>query len=143
MMDQYQNPYNSNPYTPPNYIYTKPNHMETAALVLGIVSLVTACCGGGFIFGGMAILFALLSRGGKMTMSSKSKIGFILGLVSVIATIVVLIYIGISLYTWFTNGGFEQLMQEMIADGTLEQTLREVCEIYGLDFETVYGDLFP
>lgn len=40
-----------------------PNNMAAASLVMGILAVVTCCCYyGGFIFGGLGILFALLSK---------------------------------------------------------------------------------
>ena len=120
-------PYNGNPYGQPAYIYTKPNYMETAALVLGILSVVTCCCRfGGSIFGALAIVFALLSRGGKMKMGTKAKFAFWLGISGIVITT---IYYGYSLYLMFS-------------DGTFEAILRETCELYGLDYETLYGDMF-
>lgn len=38
------------------------NNMATASMIMGIFALVFLCCYGGLLFGGLGILFALLSR---------------------------------------------------------------------------------
>ena len=41
----------------------KQNNMALASLIMGIIGIVTACsCYGGFIFGSLGIVFALLSK---------------------------------------------------------------------------------
>ena len=127
-MDQNHNPY-ENPYANMPYgIYKKPNYMETAALVLGVLSIVTcSCIYGAFIFGGLAIVLALLSSGGKMKLGSKAKLAIILAIAGVIITIVfyaVCFYIAILEY------------------GSLEELLRATCEMAGYDFDALYGDFF-
>lgn len=69
-------------YTPPapeippnNYQVPTPNGMATAALVLGILSLVLSCCGLGIPLGALGILFALLSQGSVGRMCSRAKTG--------------------------------------------------------------------
>ena len=57
----------------------------TASLVLGILSLVTCCCiYSALPFGALAIIFALLSRGGEMTMDSRGMTGLGLGIYRVV-----------------------------------------------------------
>ncbi len=62
--------------------------MATASLVMGILGLVTACCCyGGFIFGGLGILFALLSRpDGKL--HGRAMAGMILSIVAIVLSLV-------------------------------------------------------
>ena len=128
-MDNNQN----NPYiTPynqmPQGMYQKPNYMETAALVLGVLSVVTcSCIYGAYIFGGIAIVLALLSRGGKMKLGSKAKIAIILAIAGIVIT------------TAFYAVCFYIAIQEY---GSLEELLRASCEMAGYDFDTLYGDMF-
>lgn len=117
-----------------NYQFQKPprviqlNMFEAASLVLGIGAIVSCTCFyGAYIMGAMAILFALLSRGGQMKMSTKARLGLILGIAAIILTTVVTIgalYISIEEY------------------GSIENALREYCQMYGLDFEEEFGILF-
>lgn len=57
----------------------------TASLVLGIIGLATGCCiYTCIICGALAVIFALLSKGGELTMPGKSKIGLALGIAGII-----------------------------------------------------------
>ena len=83
--------------------------MKSAALTLSVLSIVTcSCCYLSIPMGALAIVFALLSRGGKMQLDSKMKLCILLALVGILLT-------------------------------TL---LREACELYGMDYEALYGDMF-
>lgn len=132
-MDQnqnpYHNPYTSNPYGQmPNGLYQKPNYMETSALVLGVFSIVScSCCYLSLPFGALAIVLALLSRGGQMKMGNKAKLSIVLGIAGLIITIAfytISFYLALEMY-----GGWEGL-------------LREACEMQGLDYDTLFGDYF-
>ena len=82
----------------------------TASLVLGILSLVTCCCiYSALPFGALAIIFALLSRGGEMTMDSRGMTGLGLGIAGLVLTIV--IFIIMFIYTVSFYGGFDAFMQ--------------------------------
>lgn len=62
--------------------------MATASLVMGILSIVfTCCCCGGFIFGSLAILFALLSRVDQR-FEGHAKAGLITGCVGIALTVI-------------------------------------------------------
>lgn len=82
----------------------------TAALVLGIIGLVTPY----FIYtslicGTLAIIFGLLSKGGERTVDKRGKTGIILGIISLVITIVILI--GVFRYVFSSFGGMDGLMQ--------------------------------
>lgn len=82
----------------------------TASLVLGILSLVTCCCiYSALPFGALAIIFALLSRGGEMTMDSRGMTGLGLGIAGLVLTIV--IFIIMFIYTVSFYGSFDAFMQ--------------------------------
>lgn len=129
---------NFNPYTSGNYGYHTPqfqparthrsNFFEAASMVLGIGAIVSCTCFyGAYVMGAMAILFALLSRGGQMKMSAKARTGLILGIAAILLTTVV------------TIGAFYIALEEF---GSLENILRTYCDMYGLDFEQEFGILF-
>ena len=126
--NQYQQPnFNYNPrQQPPRIIHL--NMFEAASMVLAIGALVSCTCFyGAYILGALAILFALLSRGGQMKMSSKAKFGLIVGIAAIVLTTVV------------TIGAVYIAIEEF---GSIENVLREYCEMYGLDFEQEFGNLF-
>ena len=104
------------------------NYFETAAWILGIAGIVSCLTFyGAYICGALAAMFALLSRGGQMTMSPKAKRGFVLGILAIVLTTVLFIaafYIAIDMY------------------GSIEGILREYCEIYGYEFEELFGEMF-
>ena len=58
----------------------KPEFFQVLALIFGVAALLGACTGMSFLFGGMGICFALLSR--KPRMRGNAKAGFTLCLVA-------------------------------------------------------------
>lgn len=75
-----------------NYFYNNSSYhkMESAALILGIISVVSCLimyisipCGA------LAIIFALLSRGGNYKMSDKSIAGLWIGFAGIFITIII------------------------------------------------------
>lgn len=118
--------FNHNFQQPPRII--RLNMFEAASLVLAVGAILSCTCFyGSYILGALAILFALLSRGGQMKMSSKAKLGLILGIAAIILTTVV------------TIGAYFIAIEEY---GSIENVLREYCQMYGLDFEEEFGILF-
>ena len=102
--------------------------METAAMILGIVSLTTcSCLYISIVCGALAIILALLSKGGENTMGSRAKIGLGLGIAGLVLTIL--------LYALAFAVAIETY-------GSLEGILRAYCDMYGFDIEELYGDLF-
>ncbi len=120
--------YNFNQPLPPNSRVIRLNMFEAASMVLAIGALISCTCFyGAYIMGALAILFALLSRGGQMKMSSKAKFGLIIGILAIVLTTVLTIasvYIAIEEF------------------GSIENALREYSQMYGLDFEQEFGPLF-
>lgn len=104
------------------------NLFETASLALAAGALISCTfIYGAYILGALAILFALLSRGGQMKMSTKAKVGLILGIIAILLSTfltILGIYVAIEMY------------------GSIENALREYCNMYGLDFEEEFGILF-
>ncbi len=97
---------------PPNPPYQdKRSHgLATASLVMGILSLATCCCiYSAVVFGALSIIFALLSKGGEVTMDGMGKTGLILGISGLAITIV--LYIIMFLYAINFYGGFDEMMR--------------------------------
>lgn len=102
-----------------SYIEMRSAGMSVASLVLGIIGLSMGCCVyPPIIFGSLAIIFALLSRGGEMHMNSYAKAGLALGIIGIAFGTLFLIYSFFTLMAEF--GGIdgylryiEELMEEM------------------------------
>ena len=85
------------------------NGFATASLVLGIVGLATGCCVyTPIICGALAMIFALLSRGGERTMSVRAKTGLGLGIAGVVCGILLIVVSFIVVIVQY--GGFENYM---------------------------------
>lgn len=123
--------YNNNDMPPINnqannnfYSNNQPNGMATAALVLGILAIVSFCCiYGSYIFGGIAITLGLLSRGKEKKLSNNALIGVILSIVGmVISTIIIVAYV----ILFMSTDAIDTYMQE-----------------YETIYEDIYGEDFP
>lgn len=130
----YENPENKHsdhfsPYGHPPIRMIKPaNTFETAAWILAIASILSCLTFyGAYIFGALAILFALLSRGGQMMLSQKSKRSLLLGITAIVLTTVIFV------------AAFYIMLEEF---GSIEGIVREYCRLTGYDFETYFGDMF-
>lgn len=118
------NNFNHNYYAPQSVV----NPYEKAAFILGIASILTcSIIYVSFPAGAIAIIFAILSKGGNMKFSSKARLGVLLGVIGLILTII------------FYAVAFSIALAEY---GSIEAILREACEIAGYDFEMLYGDFF-
>lgn len=123
--------YNNNEIPPVNnqannnfYSNNQPNGMATAALVLGILAIVSLCCiYGSYIFGGIAITLGLLSRGKDRKLSTNALIGVILSIVGMVISTII-----ITLYVIF-----------FMASGAIDTYIQEYESIY----EDIYGEDFP
>ena len=71
-----------------NFNNKRSQEMETASLVLEIIAIASCTClNVSIICGSLSMLFALLSKGGASSMSSRAMFCFVLGLVSVLISI--------------------------------------------------------
>ncbi len=83
---------------------------STASLVMGILSFVCSCCiYAALPFGALAVIFALLSRGGEMRLDSMGKAGLGLGIGGIVVTI--LMFVCMFIYTANFYGGIDELLQ--------------------------------
>ena len=65
-----------------------------AALILGLLSIVTAVLGTVYpplVFGGLAIILAILSKGNDRAYLTNARIGFISGIVGLIINVIVVV----------------------------------------------------
>ena len=106
----------------------KPNLFEMFSMAFGFASLFSCTViYSAYLFAGLAILFALLSRGAQMKFSKRAKRGIILGIC------------GILLSTVLFTVSFLYLLEEY---GSIEGILRAQSELMGIDFEKEFGYLF-
>ena len=93
-----------------SYIDKRSASMAIASMVIGIAGMVMSCCiYPAIIFGSLALLLAILSRGAEMTFSNYAKAGIILGILAIVCGILFLTISLITIYVEF--GGFEGYMQ--------------------------------
>lgn len=113
-------------YRPP--VYNKRSQtMESAAMILSVLSVaMSSCIYISLICGALAMMFALLSKGGELTMSSRARIGFWLGAIGIGLTIVLYVSAVMSILDQF---------------GSLENYLRSTSEMYGIDFEELFQEM--
>ncbi|KAB1434545.1 DUF4190 domain-containing protein [Candidatus Galacturonibacter soehngenii] len=106
------------------YNHNQPNSMATAALVLGILAIISICCVyGSYLFGGIAITLALLSRGRNNKLSTNALIGTILSIIGMLISTVI---IAILLISIFTSDRYSDFMN-----------------YYESLYEEIYGEEFP
>lgn len=84
--------------------------LATASIVMGVIALATSCCiYSAIVAGALSIIFALLSRGGEMTMDSKGKLGLALGIIGLVLTII--IYTMAFAYMIHYYGSFDKMLE--------------------------------
>lgn len=128
---------NYNPYTNPSSgeipplrrVVTKPNYFEVFSFAFAIASIISCTViYTAYLFAGLAILFALLSRGPQMKFSTKAKRSILVGVCGIILATVIFV------------ASFLYLLREY---GSIEGILRAGSEMMGVDFEKEFGNLFP
>lgn len=66
--------------------------MMTAAIILSVIAISTICCFYlSFVCGALAMTFALLSKGGELTMSQNAKTALYIGAAAMVLTVVLTI----------------------------------------------------
>lgn len=101
--------------------YQQPNSLSNVAKILGIVGLVTCMFGIGFIFGALAILFAIITRDHCNRFTNDGKTACILGVLSIVICIFVYVYIFTNPATYEILNQQCQAMYGMTFDEMLEQ----------------------
>lgn len=88
--------------------------LENAAFICGIIAIATPCVVyPAFICGALAIVFALLSRGGERTMTSRAKLGLTLGAIGLGFVTLLVIYTVVYAYVYY--GGFWEMARDIYA----------------------------
>ena len=122
--------------------------LVSGAFIMGIISLISAFTCFSFlapVFGGLGILFALLSKGKEEILEKKAKQGLILSAVSLGATVVLMV--GTVIFTLITMSQYEpdelhDYLNEAYEE-TYGQSFDELYEeIYGEDFGEIYEDMY-
>lgn len=111
-MDYPNNPTenNSRQYSGSPYNSKRSGGLAVASLVMGILSLTASCCIYAAIpFGALAIIFALLSRGGERKLDTKGITGLTLGIMGLIATIVIFTFMFIYSVNYY--GGLDKFLE--------------------------------
>ena len=97
-----------------------PGFMEVAALVLSIIAIAScSCIYVSIICGSLAMIFALLSKGGATSMSSMAMTSFWIAFAAVVITLIIYI------------GSFAAMLHEY---GSIEGILKEYQNLTGIDY---------
>ena len=108
-------------FNPNNNFYNKRSrNMEVAALVLSIIAIAScSCIYVSIICGSLAMIFALLSKGGATSMSSMAMTSFWIAFAAVVITLIIYI------------GSFAAMLHEY---GSIEGILKEYQNLTGIDY---------
>lgn len=90
MYEQNENPWQNHQQTPqsPSSRGNASNLFATAALVCAILGIVSVCClYGAFVFGGLAVIFGLLSRGTRKKTVGTAKTAILIGITAVLISV--------------------------------------------------------
>lgn len=100
---------------------------EAAALGLGVISIATcACIYISVVCGSLAIIFAILSKGGANTMSPRAHLAIWLGIFGLGLTVILSVYAVYSALAQY---------------GSFENILKAYGDITGQDFESIFPEL--
>ncbi len=98
--------YSQSTYSNDNTSDKKNDGFSIASLILGIVGILCGCCGCGFLFNVLAIIFGCVSKknfeGKKSTLAI---VGLVLGVVGLVISIIMIIY-------FFATGAYTAYMDD-------------------------------
>ena len=107
------------------------DRLATAALVLGIISLVSTLCCCPFVFSALGIVLALLSKGAEKMLRPRAKTGLILSIVGMCVSVVLVVFsIALPFFMYKTNPMFRERLNEEMKN-SLEQDEALFRSIYG------------
>ncbi len=111
-------------YHTPQQNSRRSEKMELASFVLGIIAIATSCLVyTTLICGSLAIVFALLSRGGETTMGPRAKAGLTMGCVGLVIIGLMMLYTVVIANLYY---------------GGLEEMLRETYSSMGIDYDMLF-----
>lgn len=141
-MDNYNNepvpPYPNNNSGYPPY-YTRParhpgSSFATASMVLGILAIVTAFLGTVYpplVFGGLAVILGLLSKGNDKAMLPNARVGVLTAVLGIVINIIV---VSVSFYVIFATPNGRQEFHDQ---------LNQYSEyLYGESFDEMWDELY-
>lgn len=106
-MDNYNDQQQNNSYY--DFQDKRSRQMETAALILGIVSIATIITIiPALVCGSLAIILGLLSKGGELTVSSRGSVSIVLGIIGLVLSLIVL---SIGIANLDTDNGTRELYE--------------------------------
>lgn len=112
-------------YRSPGQSKRRSQNFETASFFLGVIALASSCTVyTTLICGALSIVFALLSRGGEMTLTSRAKAGMVMGVIGLAVVVFMFVYTIVFANTYY---------------GGIEEMLREVYGSMGIDYEALLG----
>lgn len=116
--------------------------LATASFVLGIISLVSVLCCCPFVFSGIGIVLALLSKGAEKTLRPRAKTGLILSIVGMGVSLILTIFtIVFPIVMYKTNPMFRENVNEAMVE-TLKQDEQLFRQLYGDDVYDQMMELF-
>lgn len=132
MDNQNKNQMDSNPYAynqggaqPPHTYHQTDRHstsMANASLALGILALISSpCVLTGIVFGALALILGILSRGGQMKYVSPAIVGIVSGALGILCSVGFFVFMfAVSIQQF---GGIDGFIQEYM----------KYLEMYGID----------
>lgn len=107
------------------------DRLATAALVLGIISLVSTLCCCPFVFSALGIVLALLSKGAEKMLRPRAKTGLILSIVGMCVSVILVVFsVALPFFMYKTNPMFRERLNEEMKN-SLEQDEALFRSIYG------------
>ena len=126
----------------PSRVYEMPNNLAKAAMVLGILSLLTIFTVYlPLILGSLAVILAILSRGSRKKMHGDAKTGVITGTISLC---IVPAIVAASFYLVFTNPSYYEQFNdtyEKMYGRSFDDTLKGIKD-GTIDYDDIYGDIY-
>ena len=122
--------------------------LVNSAFIMGLISIICAFTCFSFlspVFGGLGIIFALLSKGKEDVMEKKAKRGLVLASISLIATVAFTAFTFIYTFVVMSQYTPDELHDHLneAYEETYGQSFDELYkEIYGEDFDDMYEEMY-
>lgn len=124
------------------YVPARNNSFMIASLIMGILSIITFySLIGGLIFGGLGILFAILSKGNDRQLSGTAVGGLITSIAGLAFTVILY---GFAFFIIFSDGPLHDSFNEIYKDTygvTIEEYMENPEEFLYPDYSSDYGTL--
>lgn len=122
--------------------------LVNSAFIMGLISIICAFTCFSFlspVFGGLGIIFALLSKGKEDVMEKKAKRGLVLASISLIATVAFTAFTFIYTFIMVSQQTPDELHDNLneAYEEVYGQSFDELYkEIYGEDFDDMYEEMY-